>query len=117
MFSAKVIATFFIASFLLVFVRAFFENRSNSILKFVLSIELITYFYLLIAGIYLLVGWVDPMVGAEVSDTSRAAASSRGRGGFVILIIKYWPHFLIGLSIFYFYYFIKGGWLRELLNK
>lgn len=117
MFSAKVIATFFIASFMLVLIRYFFENRSSNILKFILSIELITYFYLLIAGVYLLVGWVDPTVGAEVSETSRAASAGRGRGGFIILIIKYWPYFLIGLSIYYFYYFVKNGWLRELLKK
>ena len=117
MFAAKIIGTFFVASLFLLHIRNYFSDRSDKITRFILSLELITYLYLLFAGIYLLFGWVDPFSGVDLSENSRAVAQGRGRGGLVILIIKFWPYVLIFLSLYQLFYLNKNGWLRFLFDK
>ena len=43
----------------------------------------------------LLSGWTDPFSG---TDTTKASASHGGKGGFFILLIRFWPYALIGLG-------------------
>ena len=115
MFSGKIIAFFFIISFILLHIRSYFyEKGKHGFGKPVLIFEIITYSYLIICGLYLLSGWVDPFASADPSQLGRAAAKSGGKGGIVILIIKFWPYILIGWGSYALFQTWKGGWFEYL---
>ena len=53
------------------------------------------------------------VIGADLSENSRAMV----RGGFIIMIIKYWPYCLIGWCFYSLYYFVKNGFWNYLFKK
>jgi len=56
--------------------------------------------YCVAAGLHLLSGWEDPISGADPEAVGNAASRGRGRGGIIILLIRFWPYALI----------VLGGW-------
>ena len=56
----------------------------------------------LVAGIDLLAGWSDPFLDADPEVMGKAAARGRGpgRGGLIIIAIRFWPYVLIGIGGF-----------------
>lgn len=97
MFTGGLIATAFIATFLSIFPIAWLEKRNyNVLVKTFLTIGLIASIYSILAGLNLLVGWEDPFVNVDPETIGKASAQSRGRGGLVILAIRFWPYVLIG---------------------
>tara|TARA_B110000503_G_C7066721_1_gene379096 strand:- start:123 stop:473 length:351 start_codon:yes stop_codon:yes gene_type:complete len=111
MFSAK---TIFII--IAVQITSAFIGRSGKIKNlesFFLILELLSTVALLAIGLYLLSGWEDPTGGMSLADNPRPG----GKGGFIILIIKYWPHCLIGWCLYSLYYFIKNGFWSFLLKN
>ena len=62
------------------------------------------------AGIFLLLGWQDPLAGASAVQLSKAAVRARGRGGILILAIRFWPFVLIGSGGFCFYHALIILW-------
>lgn len=59
--------------------------------------------YCVAAGIHLQTGWEDPLASASASQLSSASVRGRGRGGIIVLAIRYWPYVLIGLGAFFAY--------------
>ena len=53
----------------------------------------------------------DPFAGGDPEASARGAATHGGKGGIVILAIKFWPYLLMLLSGFYAY--ISVGILRS----
>lgn len=45
----------------------------------------------------------DPFAGGDPEAITRASATHGGKGGIVILAIKFWPYLLLLLSGFYTY--------------
>ena len=111
MFSAKTIFIIIVISLVSAFIGR--SGKIPSVQRLFLIIELISIVILLAIGLDLLIGWTDPMSGAGLADNPRPG----GRGGFVILIIKYWPYCLIGWCLHSLYYFIKNGFWSFLLKK
>lgn len=68
--------------------------------------------YCVFAGIALEADWVDPFSTAAPSDLAKASATHGGKGGLIILIIRIWPYFLIGLGG-YIVYLSGTGLLRR----
>ena len=111
MFSAKTILIIIVISIVSAFIGR--SGKIKSVERLFLLIELISTAILLLIGLDLLIGWTDPMNGASLADNPRAG----GRGGFIILIIKYWPYCLIGWCLHSLYYFVKNGFWCFLFKK
>ena len=111
MFSAKVI--FIIIIIHIVSGLLGRGGKIPSLEKLLLSIDLISTCVLIFIGLDLLVGWTDPFGCADLSENSRAMV----RGGFIIMIIKYWPYCLIGWCFYSLYYFVKNGFWNYLFKK
>ena len=111
MFSAKTIFIIIVISIVSAFIGR--SGKIKSVERLFLLIELISTAILLLIGLDLLIGWTDPMSGASLADNPRAG----GRGGFIILIIKYWPYCLIGWCLHSLYYFVKNGFWSFLFKK
>ena len=85
MFTAKLIAITFIGSFVIVWPMSFLQDKEKwEFLKICVAIFTIFSVYNLIAGIYLLTGWEDPLSQASGQQQGRVAA--RRGGGFVVLV-------------------------------
>ena len=111
MFSAKVIFIIIITQVISGFLGR--SGKFKTAEKFFLMLDLISTAILLVIGLDLLIGWIDPMSGASLADNPRPG----GRGGFIILIIKYWPYCLIGWCLYSLYYFVKNGFWSYLFKK
>jgi hypothetical protein len=117
MFTAKIITAAVLISFATVFLMNFLQDKSKliKIFQFVVIVSILASLYNLIAGIYLLTGWEDPLAEASGKELGEASAKSRGRGGIIILIIKYWPYVLIGWALYALYYL--RHWYQSAFNK
>ena len=113
MFTANIISIFFIGSFVLVFIRDYFEDKEfYKALKYVLILLIIASVYNLLAGFFLLSGWEDPFINANPETMGRAGA--RRGGGLVLLMIKFWPYFLIGWCGLNLIIIFFRGWIDHL---
>ena len=111
MFSAKIIFIIIITQVISGFLGR--SGKFKTVEKFFLMLDLISTAILLVIGLDLLIGWIDPMGGASLADNPKPG----GRGGFIILIIKYWPYCLIGWCLYSLYYFVKNGFWSYLFKK
>lgn len=97
MFSSEVITFFFvsvIASFhILKLLDKFGEIRLT---KIIVAFACLSSIYCLLAGLFLLTGWQDPLSAA--STESLVNSQSRYKGIFFVAI-KYWPYLLIILGL------------------
>jgi len=94
------------------------DNRGHRKLGlYALFIIVVAGVYCFAAGVDLAFGWVDPFSNAAQEELGKASAKSRGRGGIVILIIKYWPYALMGLSGYLLYFLAPNLWSRTLGAK
>ena len=108
MFTAKMIAISFIGSFIIILPMVFLQDKEKwELLKICVGIFTIFSVYNLIAGIYLLSGWEDPLSQASGQQQGRVAA--RRGGGVILLAIKYWPYALIGWGGYSLYH-VATGW-------
>ena len=76
-------------------------------------IGLIASIYSAITGIYLLVGWEDPLANADPETLGRASARARGRGGLIILAIKFLPYVLIGAGGYIGWMYASILWIGD----
>ena len=97
MFSSEVI-TFFFISVIASFHLLKFLNKFGAITlsKIILAFACLSSIYCVLAGLFLLSGWQDPLSAA--SAESLANTQSRYKGLFLV-VIKYWPYFLIVLGV------------------
>lgn len=117
MFTAKLITTSVIVSFAIIGIMNFLAGREKSIKLFQLAviISILASLYNLLAGIYLLSGWEDPLASASSEEIGKASARSGGKGGIVILLIKYWPYALIAWGGYTLYHI--RSWYSAAFNK
>ena len=117
MFTAKIITTTVILSFVLVFLMNFLQSKPRLLKLFQLVVisSILVSLYNLIAGIHLLIGWEDPLINASGKELGEASARGRGRGGVFIVIIKFWPYVLIGYALYALYYL--KDWYQAAFNK
>tara|TARA_B110000971_G_C19631420_1_gene329330 strand:+ start:113 stop:457 length:345 start_codon:yes stop_codon:yes gene_type:complete len=113
MFTVNIISFFLIGSFVLVFIRDYLEEKElYKFLKFVLILLIIASIYNLLAGSFLLSGWEDPFINADAETLGRTGA--RRGGGLILLVIKFWPYFLIGWGGLNLYTIFFRGWSTHL---
>lgn len=115
MFSAKTIAIAFVSMFAGTFLLMLSVKLKQRWLEIVgLVIVPAASLFCVAAALFLWGDWQDPFASANVSaeQLGRAAGSHRGRGGIVILAIKFWPYVLGGLGA-YFAYNTIGALLYE----
>ena len=117
MITAKIIAISFIGSFVIIWPMTYFQDKEKfEFLKICVTILIIFSAYNLIAGIYLLSGWEDPLSQASGQQQGRAAA--RRGGGIILLAIKFWPYVLIGWAGYCFYNIATGwGYVYKIKGK
>lgn len=90
MFSAQSIAISFITMFAAIGAFSFMEKRHwVATKKIVLAIGLSAAIYSAAAGLFLLSGWHDPLASVNSQEVGQAASSHGGRGGIVILAIRF----------------------------
>lgn len=107
MFSAELITFFFIAMFVGVFVFLFFEKRgATTLAKSSMALVCVASVYCFLAGLFLAVGWEDPLAKVSATEVGHAAAAHGRRSGIVVLAIRFWPYVLIGLGGYMAFYSI-----------
>jgi hypothetical protein len=107
MFQAQIITVCFLTMFGAIFVFNFFEKRHRAIAeKAALILGLVAGVYCIAAGAFLLSGWQDPFAAATAQQLGHVAGSHGGRGGIVILAIRFWPYVLIGFGAFSSYHYL-----------
>ena len=106
MFTAKLISIGIAVSFASVFIMNYLQDKPSLIKIFQTSviISIISGLYILGAGIFLLTGWEDPFINASAKEIGQASSRAGGKGGIVILIIKYWPYAMIAWALYSLYY-------------
>jgi hypothetical protein len=108
MFTAKLITIFLIAMFASIGIYLFVEKRQiRKLATLVLVVGLIASMYCLSAGIFLFFGWHDPLAAATTEQIANASVKHGGKGGIVILAIKYWPYVLIGSGGYFSYSYFQ----------
>ena len=99
MFSALPITVAFITMFAATFALMLIEKRRwYAAERPALITGLVAAVYCVAAGLFLIVGWQDPLAGAATEEV----VHRRGTG-LVILIIRFWPYALIGLGGYFAY--------------
>ncbi|MBC7755555.1 MAG: hypothetical protein H7Z20_02735 [Bdellovibrio sp.] len=97
MFSSEVITFFFIsviASFHIL--KLLDKFGAVTLTKIILAFACLSSIYCLLAGLFLLTGWQDPL--SATSAESLANTHSRYKA-LLFVAIKYWPYFLIILGV------------------
>lgn len=109
MFSAQFITIFFAAMLLAVGALVLIQKRGwIAIEGIILAVGLGAAVYCVAAGVFLLSGWQDPFASASSQEVGQAAATHGGRGGVVILAIRFWPYVLMGLGSYFGYGYLLG---------
>lgn len=81
---------------------SFFENRSMARSSTVIMVlAAVGSLYCLAAGFFMLGSWQDPFATATSAELSRASVQGRGRGGVILLAIRYWPWALIAFGAYF----------------
>ena len=89
----------FVFTFAMMFARMGLPKQTSKLyvlIKPMAWLWLSTSVYLLLAGLFLAADWPDPLAGADPSQIAHAAA--RRRGGLILLVIRFWPYFLMGVG-------------------
>jgi len=63
--------------------------------------------YCILADVHLSSSWQDPFASATAEEVSRASVSGWGRGGILVLAMRYWPWVLIGIGAYFGYYQVQ----------
>jgi hypothetical protein len=94
MFSANILTVTVLSSLFGIYLVEYLESKMSyhQIFKIILLILLLFSIYNFFGGLSMIFDWEDPLANATPEQRGRAAA--RRRGGFVLLIIEYWPYIL-----------------------
>lgn len=76
----------------------------------VLWIGLLASLYCLTVGIFLYFNWHNPLANIDPSEIGRISSKARGRGGIILLAIRFWPFVLIGLGGYFAYHYFRNIW-------
>ena len=97
MFSSEVITFFFIsviASFHIL--KLLDKFGSIKLSKIILTFACLSSIYCVLAGLFLLSGWQDPLSVASAESLTNTHSRYKG---LVLVVIMYWPYFLIILGV------------------
>ena len=97
----KLIFICFVLQFLIPLTFDKFEHK-KALYKASLIILLIACIFNFFSGAMMAFDW-DPFAGGDPEAIAIGAATHGGKGGVVILAIKFWPYLLMLLSGFYTY--------------
>ena len=98
MFSANLIAIFVISLFSSIYIVDFFNEKSWHRAEWLIGwLMIIASIYCFTASIWMLGDWIDPLRDVSPSDVDEMI--NRPKNGLIILIIKFWPYFLLLVSL------------------
>ena len=94
MFSANILTVTVLSSLFGIYLVEYLESKISyhQIFKIVLLMLLLFSIYNFFGGLSMIFDWEDPLANATPEQRGRAMA--RRRGGFILLIIEYWPYIL-----------------------
>jgi hypothetical protein len=99
MFPGNLIAVAFVTMLMGVSANEFAEKRNwLTTCKLLATIGLAASIYCIAAGLSLFVEWQDPLADASAQTIAHASATGRGKGGIIIIMVRFWPYVLIGLG-------------------
>lgn len=106
MFSPIVIAVALVLMFVSIGIIESLEKREKvRLVRAVAFLGLLACIVSVGAGLDMVAGWTDPLRSVDPETVQqferRATARTRGRGGWIVLAIRYWPWFLIGAGGFF----------------
>lgn len=89
-------------------VGMWFEGRrQRDAARLTCIIGVLAAIYCLSTGLLLITDWVDPFAAKTAAEMSSAAGSHGGRGGVVILILRYWPYVLSLAGAYFGYAYVR----------
>jgi hypothetical protein len=71
-----------------------FVHARPRLVKAILSAGVAGAAYCVLAGVQMLSGWVDPLADASSGALARASVQGGGKGGLIVMVIRYLPYFL-----------------------
>lgn len=108
MFTGEAIAFFLISGFLAGPLFDLFKKRKYlRSAKLSLTYGLLSFLYCVAAGVSLASGWHDPFADATSQELARGSATHGGKGGIIILAIRYWPYVLMALPGYFAYMYLR----------
>jgi hypothetical protein len=121
MFTTRVIAWSFMTMFavpLLSSVCAGIDVQhqgTGALLKALWAIGFGAAVYCIAAGLFLMVGWQDPLVAIAPEELARYSTMHRGKSSTIILAVRFWPYVLIGLGGYFSFASVANwGWWKPL---
>lgn len=106
MFSGKMIAIAFVLMFASTGLLVISDKLKQQWLESIGIVSgLAASLYCVAAALFLWGDWQDPFATANIAaeDIGNAAAKGRGRGGIILLAIKFWPYVLGGFGAYFAY--------------
>ena len=102
MFAGRIILVAFLISFVAAFPMAALAKLGRiRTIRALMLVAAVASAYCIAAGIFLSADWQDPFATATTDELTRGAVSSGGRGGIIILVIRYWPLALIAFGSYF----------------
>jgi hypothetical protein len=96
LFSGKFVAFSFLGMIGATYLMSLSDRlRSERLELFAVSLTFALASYCAVAGALMIPGWHDPFATASNGELGRAAGTHGGRGGLVILAIRFLPWFLL----------------------
>jgi hypothetical protein len=94
MFSSNILTVTVLSSLFGIYLVEHLESKMSyhKIFKIILLILLLFSIYNFFGGLSMIFDWEDPLANATGQQRGRVAA--RRGGGFLLLIIEYWPYIL-----------------------
>lgn len=106
LFDAKTIAIAFISMFASIWIIMMIQKlKWQRVEDLLTALGLVASLYCIVAAIFLWGDWHDPLATSEFSaqELGKASASGRGRGGLLILAVRFWPYVLGGVGAYFAY--------------
>jgi hypothetical protein len=129
MFQASFIFIAFVGSFVTIHALVAVDKRGwDAAAKAAAVGGLVASLYCLAAGIFLLSGWEDPFAAVDSAELGKASGRRGGRGGIIVLAIRFWPYVLIAMGSYFGYSYAailkrllgapeaNGGWRYKRLS-
>ncbi|MDA8139779.1 MAG: hypothetical protein M0036_14105 [Desulfobacteraceae bacterium] len=113
MFTAKIIAFFFISVAILIPAMIHVDTKKHLVITAILTFISIAGLYFVAAGLFLATGWQDPFSSASTEQVARISAIHGGRGGIVLLAIRFWPYGLAAIGAYLSHFGLSILWNRK----
>jgi hypothetical protein len=108
LFQAYIIGIAFFTTFLIAIPAMWLEEHEfKGISFFLFGVGLISGLYCIFAGLYLAGTWEDPISNVDPEMIGKMSGRARGRGGIIILVVRFWPYVLIASGGYFVFHYVR----------